>query len=164
MQCYCLHTKWVLFRKKNPKQSTNAPPKWQPKAQSFSVCYTFFYQCYENISDSPDFNCLKQEQYKERPTKQRKKKRVYGESKMKLLKIQIFFLILRFKMIMSIGIFKITTIQYSVVQNHFYWCSKTTTRFYISKNIHATGNCSGEPNDERIRFESESTGLSFLST
>lgn len=164
MQCHCLHTKWVLFRKKNPKQSTNAPPMTtQSTPQSFSVYYTFFYQCYENISDSPDFNCLKRTIQRE-ANKTEEKKRVYGESKMKLLKIQIFFRILRFKMIMSIGIFKITTIQYSVVQNHFYGCSKTTTRFYISKNIHATGNCSGEPNDERIRFESESTGLSFLST
>lgn len=89
---------------------------------------------------------------------------------MKLLKIQIFFLILRCKMFMTMESFKSTTTEYSVNVSYcskplnFYWLSKTTARFYSWKNIHATGNCYSNPNDEGIRMESESTGLSFLAT
>lgn len=34
----------------------------------------------------------------------------------------------------------------------------------VAKNIHATGSSYSKPNNEGIRIESESTGLSFLPT
>lgn len=54
----------------------------------------------------------------------------------------------------------------AVVQNHLTLTDspKLPLGHIVAKNIHATGSSYSKPNNEGIRIESESTGLSFLPT